>query len=291
MNVINTFFKRFQKPNIELEESGAAPKKPEVPDEICVKCPSCKKTLFNSDLGANFNCCTKCGYHFKLSARQRIAQICDEDTFSELFGGMLSSNIIDFPGYDEKLQSARKASGEEDAVIVGTGKIDGIMSALFVMEPNFMMGSMGSVLGEKITLIFEYATENKLPVIGFSVSGGARMQEGIISLMQMAKTSAAVKKHSSTGGLYINILTNPTTGGVTASFATLSDYTFAEPGALIGFAGPRVIEQTIKQKLPERFQTAEFLLEKGFVDAIIERSKQKEIISKFLKMHLNGETV
>lgn len=198
---------------------------------------------------------------------------------------MTSTDILSFPGYKQKLETTKKVGGENEAVICGTATIDGLPCCLFVMEPYFMMGSMGTVVGEKITRLFEYAAEHRLPVVGYTVSGGARMQEGILSLMQMAKTSGAVKKHSEAGLFYLAVLTDPTTGGVTASFAFEGDIIISEPGAVIGFAGARVIEQTTRKKLPEGFQTAEFLLEHGFLDAIVPRSVQKQTISTLLKLH------
>jgi acetyl-CoA carboxylase carboxyl transferase subunit beta len=223
--------------------------------------------------------------------RQRINHIADSGSFTELYSELNSKNLLNFPGYDKKLEHALLESNEKEAVICGTAKIGGYLSAIFVMEPYFMMGSMGTVVGEKITRIFEYALDNKLPVVGFTVSGGARMQEGIFSLMQMAKTSGAVKRHSDAGNLYIAVLTDPTTGGVTASFAMEGDIIIAEPKALIGFAGPKIVEQTIKQKLPVNFQRAETLKEKGFVDEVVDRRKQKEYITKILSFHCNAEVL
>ena len=253
----------FLKPKNKLEEGGrsAAPLQRDdgEPEKTC---PSCHKSIPLSRLWANDLVCA-CGYHFRMKARQRIKMIADRDSFHELYSDVKAGNPLNFPGYRDKIDTVRAASGEEEAVVCGTAKIGGQSCCLFVMESYFMMGSMGTVAGEKITRIFEYATVHHLPVIGFTVSGGARMQEGILSLMQMAKTSGAVKRHSEAGGLYITVLTDPTTGGVTASFAMDADITLAEPKALIGFAGPRVIEQTIRQKLPAGFQRAEFQLEKG----------------------------
>jgi acetyl-CoA carboxylase carboxyl transferase subunit beta len=215
----------FKKPKNELEGNVKLSKviTPEVPNEMCVSCPGCKQTLYTSMLNENYNVCPKCGHHFRINARQRINMIIDENTFVEMNGGLGSKNIINFPGYDEKLKHANLESAEKEAVICGTGEILGFKCAIFVMDPYFMMGSMGTVVGEKITLLFEYAKEQSLPVIGFTVSGGARMQEGILSLMQMAKTSGAVKLHSDAGNLYTVVLADPTTGGVTASFAMEGD--------------------------------------------------------------------
>ncbi len=277
----------FKKPKNPLETGEATPelKKPTIPDELCIKCGSCNATLFQSELHNNLKVCPRCGAYSRMSARERIDLICDPDTFEEAFSGIVSGDPLEFPGYTGKLLKARQESGEQEAVICGTAKIGGLPAALFVMEPGFMLGSMGTVLGEKVTLLFELAAQKQLPVVGFTVSGGARMQEGILSLMQMAKTSGAVKLHSDGGNLYICVLTDPTTGGVTASFAMQADIILSEPKVLIGFAGPRVIEQTIRQKLPEGFQRAEFLLEKGFVDGIAERKELKQTLTHLLRIH------
>lgn len=277
----------FRSPQNELEKGGK-----EAEDAgIRSVCPHCGVQLPLSDLQENMNVCTACGYHFRLAPRERIAYVADEGSFNELDGELLSRDLLDFPGYDQKLRNARLSSREKDAVVCGTALIGGCPCALFVMGPNFMMGSMGTIVGEKITRLFESATERKLPVVGFTVSGGARMQEGILSLMQMAKTSAAVRRHSDGGLFYLTVLTDPTLGGVTASFAMDGDVIMAEPGASIGFAGPRVIEQTIRKKLPQGFQTAEFLLEHGFVDLIVPRLEQKETIAQLLKLHRPGGAV
>ncbi len=283
----------FRKPRNELEGYGRHLKKtlPDVPSEMCVLCPSCKEILFTSSLNENYHVCPKCGYHFRMNARQRLNMFTDEGSFTELFGNLISRNRIQFPHYEEKLKQARLASGEREAVVCGTATVSGYPCAVFVMDPYFMMGSMGTVVGEKITRTFEYATEHSLPVVGYIVSGGARMQEGILSLMQMAKTSGAVKLHSDAGNLFLAVLTDPTTGGVTASFGMEADIILAEPNSLIGFAGPRVIEQTIRQKLPAGFQRAEFLLEKGFVDLIVERNNQKNEIAKLLSFHAKEESL
>ena len=274
----------FRSPQNELEKGGK-----EAEDAgIRNSCPRCGVQLPLSDLQENMNVCTACGYHFRITPRERIAYITGEGSFKELDGELMSRDVLDFPGYDQKLRNARLSSREKDAVVCGTAEIGGCPCALFVMDPNFMMGSMGAVVGEKIPRLFESATELGLPVVGFTVSGGARMQEGILSLMQMAKTSAAVRRHSDAGLLYLTILTDPTLGGVTASFAMDGDIIIAEPGATIGFAGPRVIEQTIRKKLPQGFQTAEFLLEHGFVDLIVPRHEQKETIASLLKLHRQG---
>ncbi|MGI5898412.1 MAG: acetyl-CoA carboxylase, carboxyltransferase subunit beta [Christensenellales bacterium] len=274
----------FKKPNIKLE-GVSREEQPIVPEQIFIKCPACKKIILEADLERSARVCDKCGHHMRLSARRRIALISDAGSFTEHDGGMDSKNLLDFPGYEGKLKKAAQESGESEGVITGTALIDGSKCALFSMESRFMMGSMGTVVGDKITRLFEHAALNRLPVIGFTVSGGARMQEGILSLMQMAKVSAAVGRHSDEGLLYIVILTDPTTGGVTASFAMEGDIILAEPGALVAFAGPRVIEQTIRKKLPEGFQRSEMLLEKGFVDRIVQRSGQRQALSLLLRMH------
>ncbi len=248
-------------------------------------CKKCGAEAEYSGLRENLMICPECGAYMRMSAFERIELICDEATFKEIDKGLKSKNRLDFPGYDEKLSAAATTSGLNEAVVTGTAKIGGNKCAVFVMDSNFMMGSMGSIVGEKITRLFEKALKEKLPVVGFTTSGGARMQEGIISLMQMAKVSGAVKRHSEGGLLYIAVLTDPTTGGITASFAMQGDIIMAEPKALIGFAGARVIRQTIGQELPEGFQSAEFLLEHGFIDVIEERPRLKYTISKLLEIH------
>lgn len=251
-------------------------------------CPGCKKEVPKAALRENLNVCPLCGHHLKLSARRRIRLIVDADSFVEHERSMRSDNILGFPEYDKKLESATLESSEAEAVVTGVCEIGGIGAAIFAMEPRFMMGSMGRVVGEKITRLFEYAAGRGLPVVCFCVSGGARMQEGIFSLMQMAKTSGALMRHSRAGNLCLCVLTDPTTGGVTASFAMQGDIIISEPGALICFAGPRVIEQTTKKKLPEGFQRAEFLLERGFLDAIVDRREMRSYIAGIIKMHTAG---
>lgn len=275
----------FKKPANELEGHSKSKKAALNSESRALTCPGCHKTIYSNQLFSNYKVCPHCSYHFRINARQRISIICDEDSFVEIDCDVVVKNPIKFPKYEEKINSARLESTEKEAVICGSAKINGVECAMFVMEPFFMMGSMGSVVGEKITRLFELAIEKKIPVIGFTVSGGARMQEGIISLMQMAKTSGAVKRHSDAGLLYITVITDPTTGGVTASFAMEGDIIIAEPKSLIAFAGPRVIEQTIRKKLPEGFQKAEFLLEKGFIDDIVDRKNLKNYLSKVLKIH------
>lgn len=276
----------FIKPKNELEKSEETNvKRPYVPDEMWIKCPECGTILLSTDVEENLHVCSKCNHHFRLNARQRIELLADKDTFVEMDGELESSNVLDFPGYDSKLEKSKSMSCENESVICGTCNIDNVRSVLVCMDSRFMMGSMGTVTGDKITRAFEYAADNGLPIVVVTVSGGARMQEGILSLMQMAKTSGAVKRHSDAGLLYITVLTDPTTGGVTASFAMEGDIILSEPKALIAFAGPRVIEQTIRQKLPKDFQTAEFLQEKGFVDKVVDRRYLKETIGHLLKIH------
>ena len=275
----------FLKPKNQLEEGGrtSAPVQRDA-GEPEKNCPNCHKDIPLSRLWANDLVCP-CGYHFRMKARQRIQMIADKGSFRELYSNMKADNPLNFPGYKDKIETVRVASGENEAVVCGTAAIANQKCCLFVMESYFMMGSMGSAVGEKITTLFEYAVQHRLPVIGFTVSGGARMQEGLLSLMQMAKTSAAVKRHNDAGLLYIAVLTDPTTGGVTASFAMEADIILAEPGATVGFAGARVIEQTTKKALPKGFQKSEFVLEHGFIDSIIPRSNQKKYLSELLKMH------
>lgn len=285
----------FRKPKNELEGSENQQPREEqpqqdaaIPEKLAEKCEGCGQIVLKDEFAANYGVCPKCGHYRKIDARTRIG-MCFEN-FEELFAEEESGNILDFPGYTEKLEQLREKTGEKDGAVCGTGMLGGVKTAVFSMDYRFTMGSMGHTVGEKITKIFEYATENKLPVVGFVLSGGARMQEGIISLMQMAKTSAAVAKHGEAGLLYISVLTDPTTGGVSASFAFEADIIIAEKGALIGFAGPRVIEQTIRQKLPEGFQRAEFIEQKGFADLIVERREMKEKLCALLKLHC-GEAI
>lgn len=260
-------------------------KGPNIPNGMWIKCSSCGKTIYKKDLEDNFKVCTFCGKHYRMNSRERIEFIIDTGTFRELDKNLQTVNPLDFEGYEEKINSLKEETGLSEAVVTGYGKIYGKDVVIAVMDSNFMMGSMGSVVGEKITRAIENATKHRLPIIIFTASGGARMQEGMFSLMQMAKTSAAIARHGEEGLLYISVLTDPTTGGITASFGMLGDILISEPGTLIGFAGQRVIEQTIKQKLPEGFQSAEFLLEHGFLDKIVKRQELKKVLYKILDMH------
>ena len=283
-----TFLQFLYKPKNELETGGrvTAPA-PEVSGEPEKTCPNCHKQIPLSWLWGHQNTCA-CGYHFRMTVKQRIAFIADRGSFEEKFAEVTAGDPIAFPGYQKKLDTIRTAGQEDEAVVCGTATIDGRPCCLFVMESYFMMGSMGTAVGERITLLFEYATAHGLPVVGYTVSGGARMQEGLLSLMQMAKTSGAVKRHSEAGLFYLVILTDPTTGGVTASFAMQGDVILAEPGATIGFAGARVVEQTTRKPLPKGFQTAEFVLAHGFIDAVSPRRTQKATVSQLLAMHTGG---
>ncbi|HEM3697727.1 TPA: acetyl-CoA carboxylase carboxyltransferase subunit beta [Streptococcus suis] len=270
-------------PNRSRIES-APQAKPEVPDELFSKCPACKEILYKKDLGLE-KTCQHCSYNFRITAQERLALTVDEGSFEELFTGIETKNPLDFPNYLEKLAATRQKTGLDEAVLTGKATIGGQPVALGIMDSHFIMASMGTVVGEKITRLFELATEEKLPVILFTASGGARMQEGIMSLMQMAKISAAEKRHSNAGLFYLTVLTDPTTGGVTASFAMEGDIILAEPQTLVGFAGRRVIESTVRENLPDDFQKAEFLQEHGFVDAIVKRQDLPTTISRLLRMH------
>ncbi|CYV22730.1 TPA: acetyl-CoA carboxylase, carboxyltransferase subunit beta [Streptococcus suis] len=270
-------------PNRSRIES-APQAKPEVPDELFSKCPACKVILYKNDLGLE-KTCQHCSYNFRITAQERLALTVDEGSFEELFTGIETKNPLDFPNYLEKLAVTRQKTGLDEAVLTGKATIGGQPVALGIMDSHFIMASMGTVVGEKITRLFELAIEERLPVVLFTASGGARMQEGIMSLMQMAKISAAVKRHSNAGLFYLTVLTDPTTGGVTASFAMEGDIILAEPQTLVGFAGRRVIESTVRENLPDDFQKAEFLQEHGFVDAIVKRQDLPATISRLLRMH------
>jgi acetyl-CoA carboxylase carboxyl transferase subunit beta len=270
-------------PNRSAEQSDA--KKPAVPDNMWAKCPNCKRTLYTKDMGAE-KVCPYCSYSFRIGAWERLALTIDEKSFEEWDNDLQTKDPLNFPDYLEKIAAMQEKTELNEAVLTGKATIDGQELGIGVMDANFIMGSMGTIVGEKITRLFERATEQGLPVVLFTASGGARMQEGIFSLMQMAKISGAVKRHSKAGLVYITVLTDPTTGGVTASFAMDGDVILAEPQSLIGFAGRRVIEQTIRQELPEDFQKAEFLLAHGFVDQIVPRNQLRETLSKLIQFHV-----
>ena len=269
-------------PNRSVRQAPQA--KPEVPDELFSQCPGCKHTIYQKDLGSE-RICPHCNYTFRISAQERLDLTIDSGSFLELFTGIETQDPLNFPGYQKKLATMREKTGLDEAVLTGTASIKEQKVALGIMDSNFIMASMGTVVGEKITRLFEYATVENLPVVLFTASGGARMQEGIMSLMQMAKISAAVQRHSKAGLFYLTILTDPTTGGVTASFAMEGDIILAEPQSLVGFAGRRVIENTVRETLPDDFQKAEFLLEHGFVDAIVKRRELPETIARLVRLH------
>lgn len=280
--------KKYVRVNLTQSNSNHGSQKPHVPDNMWEKCPNCKRTLYTKDLGED-KVCPYCEYNFRISAFDRLHLTVDDTSFEEWNTHMPSVNPIQYPNYEEKIAQFQNKTDIDEAVVTGKATITNYPVAIGVMDSNFLIGSMGTTVGEKITRMFERAMEERLPVVLFTASGGARMQEGIMSLMQMAKVSSAVKNHSNAGLLYIVVLTDPTTGGVTASFAMEGDIILAEPQALIGFAGRRVIEQTIRQKLPEDFQRAEFLLEHGFIDEIVPRQGLREVISNILSLHLTCE--
>lgn len=284
--MLKDFFSKSTKKKYATIPSAYAKK--DVPEGIMTKCPQCKKIMYTKELIKNLKVCSHCGYHHAMNARERLESFLDAGTFEEMDRELVSANPLEFPDYMEKIKKDQEKTNENEAVVTGTGTVGGIPIVIAVMDSTFRMASMGSVVGEKITRAIEKADESSRPFIIFTASGGARMQEGILSLMQMAKTSAALKRLSNNGGLYISIITHPTTGGVSASFASLGDYNLAEPGALIGFAGKRVIEQTIREELPEDFQTAEFQLVHGQVDAVIHRSELKEKVINILEIHQPG---
>ena len=262
---------------------------PDVLKTLWAKCGKCQELIYRDDVKANYYACPKCGAYFRLNAKRRMRMIVDRGSFTPWDEDIQTPDPLQFAGYEEKLEACREKTVLYEGIMTGEASIEGQRIAIGIIDARFLMGSMGYVVGEKITRAVERATEKKLPVILFCCSGGARMQEGMVSLMQMEKTSAALKRHSNAGLLYISVLTDPTTGGVTASFAMLGDIILAEPGALIGFAGPRVIEQTIRQKLPEGFQRSEFLLEHGFIDRIVERSEMRKVLSDLIRMHTCGK--
>lgn len=281
--MLKELFNKSKKKKYATIPSEAA--KHDVPEGIMTKCPDCKKIMYTKELQKNLKVCIHCGYHHGMSSPERVDSFIDEGTFKELDQDLTSGNPLNFPDYEGKVEKDRKKTGMNEAVLTGSGKVNGIEVVTAIMDSRFRMGSMGSVVGEKITRAIEEADKRKVPFIIFTASGGARMQEGVLSLMQMAKTSVALNRLSENGGLFISIMTHPTTGGVSASFASVGDYNFAEPGALIGFAGRRIIEQTIREDLPEDFQTSEFLLKHGQLDGVISRLELKEKIGTVLDIH------
>lgn len=268
------------------DDSHSQPEKGvEIPQDLLFKCPRCGGVFYNAEFIKSMKVCPKCNYHARLTWRERLEMTADTESFKEFDKDMQSLNPIGFPKYEDKVAKMQQECDTREAIVTGECTIRGYRCVIGIMDSHFMMASMGSVVGEKVTRAFEYATEKKLPVVMFASSGGARMQEGIISLMQMAKTSGAVKRHSDAGGLYISVMTDPTTGGVTASFASLGDIIIAEPKVLIGFAGRRVIQDTIRQRLPDDFQSAEFQQDCGFVDMIVERGMMRKRLANILKLH------
>ena len=275
------WFKKKRKPIAASERSSR------VPEGLWVKCPSCSRAIYNKDLAENLHVCSHCGHHFRMSASQRLKTLFDDGAWTEYDARLQSIDplkFVDTKPYRERLKTSIRATGLKDAVIVGSGTIDGHPAVIAAMEYAFIGGSMGVVVGEKITRAVELAIERRIPLIVVSCSGGARMMEGALSLMQMAKISAALGRLDRAGLLYVSVLTDPTTGGVTASFAMLGDVIVAEPKALIGFAGPRVIEQTIRQQLPDGFQRSEFLLEKGFIDEVVDRRELKAMLARLMRL-------
>jgi len=285
MKSINEWFQKKK----EQKELEAKTEKLDLPGNLWIKCYKCKSTIYSHDLESNLRVCPKCGYHFKLTCAERLKITADEGSFVEQSNLVVSKDFLKFTDtmpYSKRLEEAKKKSGLNEAIITGEAKINGIKTGLGIMDFSFIGGSLGSVVGEKVTRLIEYSIENKMPVVIFNASGGARMQEAIMSLMQMAKTSAALFKLKQARLPFISVCTDPTMAGVSASYAMLGDVIMSEPGALVGFAGPRVIEQTIKQKLPPDFQRAEFLLEHGFIDMIIERKDIKDSLTKTLKFFM-----
>lgn len=273
----------FRKPKYVTVQAGTVKK--DIPEGLWLKCPKCGEIFYTKEIEKHLKVCQKCDFHFRLTVNERIAVVLDEDSFVEYVENISTANPLDFPAYEAKIKKAQDETGLKEGVITGEGTVNGNKCIIAVMDARFIMGSMGCVVGEKITRAFEKALETRLPVIVFATSGGARMQEGIFSLMQMAKTSAAIAKLNEAGILYISVFCDPTTGGVTASFASLGDINIAEPGALIGFAGPRLIENTIKRKLPDDFQKAEFMLEHGFLDQVVHRNNLKNTLAMILELH------
>ncbi|SIT85037.1 acetyl-CoA carboxylase, carboxyltransferase subunit beta [Edaphobacillus lindanitolerans] len=281
MAIIREMFKKNKKRYMTVPSDASR----DVPEGIMTKCPECKKIILTKDLMKSNKVCPHCDHHMKMTAWERVDCLFDEETFKPMDEELKTSNPLNFPSYEEKVKADSEKTGLNEAVLTGIGEIGGRRTAVAIMDAHFRMGSMGSVVGEKITRAVEKATQEGIPFIIFTASGGARMQEGVLSLMQMAKTSVALSRHSEQGLLYISVMTHPTTGGVSASFASVGDINLAEPKALIGFAGRRVIEQTVREKLPEDFQTAEFLLEHGQLDAVVHRSDMKDVLSTLIRLH------
>lgn len=282
--MLKDFFSKKKKyASIPREEA-----KQDIPQGLMQKCEGCQKIFYKKEMAKNLNVCPECGHHHQWAAFDRIEHLFDEHSFTEWDKQLISSNPLQFPSYEEKLEKDREKTGLNEAVVTGRGTINGFPTAVAVMDARFRMGSMGSVVGEKVARAIENARIASIPIIVFTASGGARMQEGVLSLMQMSKTSVAIQRLNESGGLFISVMTNPTTGGVSASFASLGDYNFAEPGALIGFAGRRIIEQTIREKLPDDFQTAEFQLKHGQLDKVIARQDMKNTLTTILDIHQDG---
>jgi acetyl-CoA carboxylase carboxyl transferase subunit beta len=283
--VLRELFRKQKKKYATIPSEQA---KKEIPEGIMQKCPQCGMILIAKELEKNLKVCKGCGYHFTMSAPERIESLMDEGSFVEYDADLTSLDPLSFPDYEKKLKQDMQKTNLKEAIVTGEGTIGGYRTVIGVMDSRFRMGSMGSVVGEKIARAGERAIAKRLPLILFSASGGARMQEGVLSLMQMAKTTAVLERMHRLGLLYISVLTNPTTGGVSASFSSLGDINIAEPGALIGFAGRRVIEQTVRQKLPDDFQTAEFLLKHGQLDMVVPRTELRDTLIKILELHADG---
>lgn len=288
---LDNMFKKTKRSAFARNEQKSGKEQPEVPKGLLKKCPKCGGAIMTDEVENGYYICPKCGGYFHMPAMRRLELVADAGTFEEWDTDLTVENPMDYKGYPEKIAALKEKTGLDEAIVTGCAEIDGCRTVLGICDGRFLMASMGEAVGEKIARAVERATKERLPVILFACSGGARMQEGIVSLMQMAKTSAALKRHSDAGLFYISVFTDPTTGGVTASFAMLGDIILAEPGALIGFAGPRVIEQTIRQKLPKGFQRSEFLLEHGFLDGIVKREELKETLARLLKLHEKEKTV
>jgi len=274
--------------NVKIPNEKA---KQDVPEGLMIKCIKCAQINYRKEIEKNIHVCPNCNHHYQQNAWERINSLFDEGTFEEWDKGMTTTNPLAFPEYSEKVEADIKKTGLNEAIVTGRGDIGGQPTAFAVMDANFRMGSMGSVVGEKIARAIENAKQASIPFIIFTASGGARMQEGVLSLMQMAKTSVAIERFSTAGGLMISVMTHPTTGGVTASFASLGDYNFAEPEALIGFAGRRVIEQTTREKLPKDFQTSEFLMKHGQLDKIVHRHEMRDLLTTLLQLHAKEQPV